>query len=54
MTGAMEESPDLMLARARSDLGHVTQLHSRLFGLDRAARWPLSALIGRLKSSFVE
>lgn len=36
MTGAMEESPDVMLARARSELGHVTQAHSRLFGLDRA------------------
>ncbi len=47
MSDLMAQPPDLMLARARAELGHVTQSHAQLFGLDRAD-WSIDLSAGRI------
>jgi hypothetical protein len=48
MTDLFAEPWDVMLNRARAELGHVTAAHSGLFGLDRAD-WNIDLTAGSIR-----
>ena len=48
MNDIFSEPWGLMLARARTELGHVTRLHAGLFGLDRAD-WNIDLAAGTIR-----